>query len=106
MNILTICRRGNHRSVLTAMLLRDQRGYRDVIPAGIESLSDETLSMLFNWAEKILVVAEGVANRIPVEHQNKVIIMELGVDLWGLPFHPPFAEKANQYLDEHGFIKI
>lgn len=84
MKILTVCQRGNIRSVTLAYILKDERGLKDVIAIGVETTTKETLDLFAIWADKIYVVGEeAIKNQIPPEFQNKVIWFDIGTDVWG-----------------------
>lgn len=102
MNILTMCQRGDHRSVLVASILRNERKQRDVISCGAYTFSQETLVMLYDWADKIIVTTREVLESVHPEYQDKVILVDLGPDPYGPNFHPPFKDKARQLLTENG----
>lgn len=89
MHILTVCQRGNVRSVAMAYLLKDEMGYKDVIAIGVDTTTAETWNMLGQWADKIYVVAEmDVMQKVPERFWNKVIHLNIGRDVWGNPTHP------------------
>ena len=54
MRILCVCRSGIYRSVETKREL-NRRGYDDVIAVGGLKVGKETLDMLCNWADTILL---------------------------------------------------
>lgn len=101
--ILTVCQRGNSRSVATAYILKDERQYSDVLACGIETVSPNTFTMLADWADKIIVVGEKyVWDKVPKnEHtDNKVTWVDVGPDQWGNPFHPELQALARKFLDD------
>lgn len=55
--ILVICRGGNTRSVAVAMLLK-YKYMKNALTASLEKNDDETLQMLYNWADRIIVTEE------------------------------------------------
>lgn len=84
MKILTVCQRGNIRSVTLAYILKDERGLKDVIAIGVETVTKETLDLFGIWADKIYVVGEeAIKNQIPPEFQHKVVWFDIGTDVWG-----------------------
>lgn len=64
MNILTVCQHGNVRSVGTRSILT-KLGHRDVIAIGAENTTPETLEMLYDWAELVLVAEPQFAEFLP-----------------------------------------
>lgn len=100
MKILTVCQRGNNRSAALAYILRDERGPNEVIACGPETSSEETMTMLCNWADKIICVAKGFD--VPERWQYKRIRFDIGdADYWGVGFHPDLLAKLRKELDEN-----
>jgi len=88
-NILTICSAGLCRSVALADVIKlhfepadAPETYPDVIPAGIDKNS-KVFDLLYPWADKIVVMQEKFAKRIPEEWASKVMICEVGPDRYG-----------------------
>ncbi len=100
MNILTLCQRGNNRSVVLATILREEYKQKDVISQGIFSSSQETLVMLYEWADKILVVEEKFTGAVHPEYRDKVVLINLGPDQWGYKHHPDLERKIRNILRE------
>ena len=73
MKIVTMCQRGNYRSVRLASILREKKGYREVINCGYTTTSLELFEMLCNWADKILTVSEDVDDAIHSEYKHKIV---------------------------------
>lgn len=95
MKILTVCQRGNCRSVAAAYILKDRLGFADTIAMGIETASTETQNMLGNWADKILAVGqEDIFNRIPKQFEEKTYWVNIGPDMW----HNPMNEYLQAQL--------
>lgn len=100
MNILTLCQRGNNRSVVLGSILRDKMKQKDVISAGAFTYSQETLVMLYDWADKILVVEKDLFHSVHPEYQDKVIIVDIGPDVWGYKPNPSLVNKATRLLQQ------
>ena len=90
MRILTICEHGNVRSVALAYLLKTIYGY-DVLACGVRETSEETREMLFTWADKIIVLDKKliIPNFQLLHFSEKVIILDVGEDIW----HDPYAQE-------------
>ena len=73
-----MCDHGSNRSVHVADLLR-WRGH-ETIPVGVQHLSPETVAMLIDWADRIILT--GVSQR---DHFAARVD---GVELWPLPENP------------------
>lgn len=100
MKILTLCERGNNRSVIMASTLREDGGYRDVISQGVYTASQETLVMLYDWADKIILTTKKIEGAIHPEYQDKVVLCDMGDDPYGPSFHPPFKQIALEFLKQ------
>lgn len=101
MKILTVCQRGNVRSVAAAYILKDQMEFSDTIAMGVETASLETQNILFNWADKILVVAgRDVYEKIPAEFIFKIEWLNIGPDIWQNPKSEDLLAKLNILLRE------
>lgn len=88
MNIITLCRGGNVRSVAAKMILSRYLHY-EVIAIGAENTNSKTKDFLFNWADKIVVMSinKEILSTISEKFQDKVILFNVGNDIWGNPFH-------------------
>ncbi|MFH1482490.1 MAG: hypothetical protein ABIE46_03150 [Patescibacteria group bacterium] len=81
MKILTMCQGGNSRSVAMAFLLKYKYNI-DAIACSWEKNSSETLRMLFEWADNILIMESDFEKYIPTEYKHKIIITDVGYDQW------------------------
>lgn len=99
--ILAVCKHGNNRSVHLGVLLKDYYGYPDTLVAGVEKNSHETLIMLFEWADKIVVLEEWMKERIPGEYWDKTLVFDVGADIWGLTMTEELVEKLKPLIEEH-----
>jgi predicted protein tyrosine phosphatase len=101
MKILCICARGNSRSVALGWILKDHLGH-DAIAMGIEVASPETQNMLFDWAEKIILVDKTFENKIPNKYKNKLKIWDVGGDRFFRGFEPELLNMYTNYLNTEG----
>lgn len=81
MKVLTLCQRGNNRSVILATLLKEEHGMKDVIPAGVDTLTEDTLNMLCDWASVILLTTTEIS--IPAKYEAKSRYFNVGPDRVG-----------------------
>lgn len=95
--ILTVCDQGNNRSVQFSHLLKYWN--HDVIPIGIATTSEETLLMLFDWADVIILTDS--EQKIPQEYQDKVKLFDVGEDNYPRPFNPELYKKAKELLEKN-----
>lgn len=100
MKILCVCHAGAVRSVAMADILRQQFGH-DAIPISWDKAPEDTWRMMCDWADKIFTVEEYQSKRVPMGCFNKVVLIPLGVDVWGSAHHPqlrailpPMLEKG------------
>jgi len=100
MKILTVCRAGLVRSVSLANVLKLHYWPVDVLTCGIGKhefgrMNDEnTLKMLFTWADNIIVMENHYREEIPLEFITKVLICEVGPDTYGNPSNPILISKV------------
>ena len=99
MKIVTVCQRGNNRSAALAYILRDERGPNEVLNYGPEGgVSTETIDMLCDWADKIIVVVNEVD--VPEKWRFKRIYCSVGgPDRWGVGFNPELLSLLRGKLD-------
>lgn len=79
-----MCRGGNSRSVIMAYLLK-QKYKVDALTCGYRFNSEETKKMLFTWADHIIVMTSAMLSKVPQEFRHKVLIMDVGSDIWFKP---------------------
>ena len=79
--ILCICQYGNVRSVGTKRRLT-RRGYRNVIATGAENCGSETLMVLVDWADVVLVAEPHLADLLPPSGKVDVRFT-IGPDVFG-----------------------
>jgi hypothetical protein len=101
MRILTICERGINRSVHLAWLLkfRGRVGAvfkHEVIPIGPPTLQPDTLTMLYDWADVIIITDKRLT--VPDEYQAKVKIYDVGPDTYKHHFNGQLLEKLYNYI--------
>ena len=95
MKILTVCLGGLVRSVAFAEVLKLRYGIRDVLSLGYDFNPPETQKMLFEWADRIIVVERFVQEKIPVEYHSKIVVCEVGPDTYGNAKNPELLQKAS-----------
>jgi len=92
---LCVCNGAHVRSVTLARLL-NKRGF-EVLTCGVDSdFSDDTIKMLFNWADKVYVLGgDSLAklmkrNVLTNETSGKIdhTTFNVGLDDWKVPQHP------------------
>lgn len=96
MKILCVCERGNNRSVCLARILKDYYGH-DAIAIGSETNGVDILITLSSWADMIIVLDK----RIDIVGKNfheKLLLWDIGPDVWGINFHPELERKLLSYI--------
>lgn len=99
MKILTVCRAGQCRSVSAKIALAN-RGH-DVLAIGWEKNTKETMEMLCDWADRIIVMKKEFCDKIPAKSADKMICFDVGRDVWSNPFHPELRHKIDNILRYH-----
>ena len=89
MKFLCVCEGGNVRSVALASILK-MHGQQDAIAASARWNSVDTLTMLWQWADHVIVMAAEIFALLPPElsRQTKVSLVDVGPDVYGAAFHP------------------
>lgn len=98
--ILLICERGIDRSGCLKIELVENRDYTNVVNAGVKSVSSDTLKMLADWAQLIIVIADvGVWEKVPWDIKGKAIFENIGKDIWLSPMNPLLQKICKQIAD-------
>lgn len=85
MKILVCCSAGNNRSVALRMHLIS-RGH-DAISCGLDVNKVETINMLCEWADKVIVVDDIMLLQIFDKYHYKTVSAKIGPDKWGRSFN-------------------
>lgn len=103
--IVTACSQGLCRSVGLADVLKLHFEPVDVIPIGVRGNSKETLSMLGNWCDYLIVMESRYADRIPQDvPRAKIIVCEVGRDTYGNSHNPQLIDKVWQWTRRNGWL--
>ena len=81
MKVLTVCHGGNVRSVALAYVLTKMVD-ADAIACGWSTNTPQTIAMLCDWADRIIVVQEHYREKIPKKYRDKVSVYDVGRDRW------------------------
>ena len=107
--ILTMCAGGNVRSVGLKYLLKYKYGH-EALACGQDANSAETIDLLCNWADYIIVVDNEYIKFIPEKHrindkgEQKMFCYNIGVDRFGYAFHPELLGGFDKMIIEHGIF--
>jgi protein-tyrosine-phosphatase len=97
MKILCVCEGGNVRSVACAYLFKYRLG-DDALAVSVKKNNLETHQMLWQWADRIIVMQPEFKDNIPTYHQHKVKIYDVGPDQWGNCLHPDLLEIIESHM--------
>ena len=109
--VLTCCRGGQVRSVALKYLLSYwSESPCDVLACGVESNTEETRKMLYEWADYIVVMTPDFAQWVPKEFhekngKRKLFCYDVGEDRFMNPFHPELQAMLKQMILNHGLFK-
>ena len=81
MKILCLCQKGNSRSVVLAWYLRKMFRH-ETLAAGMVTASRRTRRMLYEWADRIILVVPRYRHWIPEEYHEKLRVVDAGHDPW------------------------
>ncbi len=101
MKILTMCAGANVRSVGLKYLLKYKYGH-EALACGQDANSAETIDMLCNWADYVIVVAEEYLKFVPEKYKDKLLCYNIGADRFGYAFNPEMLTIFNNMIIEHG----
>jgi glycosyltransferase involved in cell wall biosynthesis len=87
---LCICHWGHSRSVCLARLLHGKG--QAAVAIGFAS-SGGAIAPLSAWADRIFVLQADYAKYVPAEHAAKVVVMDVGPDVWANPYNADLRAK-------------
>lgn len=106
MKIVCVCAAGNVRSVGLARVLKgDVGGRHDAVAIGHQTAGEELKSLLFNWADRIVVMTEGIRSHVPAEHAHKLLVCEVGPDVYGDPRNPELRKQCKAFVAKAGLSR-
>lgn len=96
--ILCVCSAGLVRSAALKDGIFWGWNQMDVINCGVDGNGDDTLDMLYKWADVILVVADNILPFIPQEFRSKTKVVPIGEDEYGNPGSLELKRKVESLL--------
>ena len=99
MKILVVCDQGNNRSVTIAHHLK-YWGH-DVISAGLTMNAQDTLELLVDWADRIILTDRTQAIVTNHEAGAKVQLWDVGPDVYPRPFNKQLLKKVRTLMESH-----
>jgi predicted protein tyrosine phosphatase len=109
MKVVTMCQGGHVRSVSLKHLLKYKYGH-DTLACGWQSNTDETRAMLFEWADKIVIMQPNMEKYVPEkfhfdsEGKRKLFCYDVGEDTYGNPFHQTLQRNLDIMIQKHGLF--
>jgi predicted protein tyrosine phosphatase len=97
-HILCVCEHGNSRSVTMAWLLKYVEDF-ETLTAGLGYHTPETLQMLFEWADVIVVPEDKLLALIPEKYKAKIKFYNIGADIYPRPHNKDLLKKAHELMD-------
>lgn len=94
MRVLTVCERGLNRATTAQWLLQHEPD-TEVISAGLHTLSADTLSMLYAWADRIVLLDGRYRDAIPAD---KLVSWDVGPDRFEHHFNPELVRLLRDRL--------
>jgi len=107
--VLTMCAGGHVRSVGMRYLLTYKYGH-EALDCGQDANSAESIDMLCNWADYVVVMTPEYAKFIPEKYHNKengerkLFCYDVGDDVFGYAFHPALQEMLVEMIEKHGLF--
>lgn len=87
------------RSVALAYVLHDLHKH-EALAAGWRRIFPDTLMMLCEWADYIVVMETHFADRIPEEFHHKVRVVDVGPDRFGMSINPELLMFLENVADD------
>lgn len=105
MKILCICQGGTVRSVGLARMIKDREvaglGH-DAIAASWQWNSIQTLEMLGQWADLVVVMESYMVDRLPPALRPKTEVCDVGPDRYGNAQHPDLMKQCLEWAKARG----
>lgn len=92
MKVAVFCKGGICRSAAMANVLKTYG--HDVLNAGLGYNSPETIQMLTDWADRIVVMQKELADLVPMSGRSKMVIADLGPDVWDNSADPDLVNRC------------
>jgi hypothetical protein len=99
MKVLCLCQKGNSRSVALAFLLKKEY-HLDTLSAGLVTSSSETLDMLFQWCDVMILTSRRYLHLIPDKYRDKLKVWHVGTDRFFRGFEPELLDMFHTFLRE------
>lgn len=98
MKIAVFCKGGICRSAAMSNVLKTYG--HDVLVAGLGYNAPETIQMLSDWADRIVVMQQELAQLVPMSGRGKMVIADVGPDVWENSADPDLVARCRVIADE------
>lgn len=99
MKILCVCGKGINRSVHIASLLKWHK--HDTIAIGLENTTQDTLKMLFDWADAIILTDAMQVYQMPNGYKEKVKLWNVGPDNYPRPYNKHLMAIIGKMIEQN-----
>lgn len=106
MKVLAVCAYGNVRSGCLSRQLKDWY-FQDALAAGLVANTPETLEMLFDWADAILLTDTSLDPKNYIHSdlgKEKMHSFDVGRDRWGDPTNPELVQIMTDKIEASGLF--
>lgn len=93
MKTLVVCSAGIARSHAMNRHLKTAYDF-DSVAAGVHRNGPELLRLLSTWADRIVVMEKGFEKELPEQARGKVVVTDVGLDVWGDPSHEDLVRRV------------
>ena len=94
-----MCEGGTVRSVAMAYSLKYSFG-QDALACSWAKNSPETIALLCEWADWIIVLQEKFTKYIPENCAHKMRVFDVGPDRWGNPLNKELVEMVSEQVQK------
>jgi len=99
--VLTVCAAGISRSYSLMAYLKF-RGVKDTLCAGVLTNTPDTMKMLGDWADVIILTVAVLKNQeYPKEWEKKTLVWDVGDDRYFRGIHPDLETQFAKYLADY-----
>lgn len=97
--VVTVCGRGNVRSVALGYILKDKYGL-DSVAIGCNSAGTDLIDILYRWADVVIYMTYAAERDMPQHdlHGSLKMTCEVGEDVFGNPRHQTLLAKCEEWL--------
>lgn len=97
MKLLVACHAGICRSAAMSNELK-HHGF-DALVVGLGYNKPETVRMLTDWADKIVVMQKELVDFVPMPDREKVVVADVGPDVWKNSADPDLRNRVKVIVD-------